>query len=198
MPRSLSFVDKSAPSNFASRPRRFSTATLAIAYPGATRPQIWPQANAHSPMAKMSSSEVRHEASTTMPPRGPVARPALRPRSSRGRMPAEKTIMSTGRSRPSANPSARTTPSSATTDCVWAPTWILTPRASTRRRRAAPPRSSTWTGMSRGAISTTCVSRPSRRSAWAASSPSRPPPMTAPTFDRLAHASICIRSSIVR
>ena len=48
-------------------------------------------------------------------------------------------------------------------------------------RSVAPPASSTCTAISRGAISTTWVSRPSWSSAFAASSPSRPPPMTAPT-----------------
>ena len=40
-----------------------------------------------------------------------------------------------------------------------------------------PPTSSTWTAISRGASSTTCVVRPSWCSAFAASRPSRPPPI---------------------
>ena len=52
--------------------------------------------------------------------------------------------------------------------------------------------------MSRGATSTTCVSRPRSFSAFAASRPSRPPPITTPRLPRLAAARIASRSSIVR
>ena len=48
------------------------------------------------------------------------------------------------------------------------------------RTSVEPAAPSSWTGISRGAISTTWVSRPSWTSALAASRPSSPPPMTTP------------------
>ena len=54
-----------------------------------------PRCQATSPMAKMSGSVVCKRSSTTTPPRGPTSRPQSRASSSRGRMPAEMTTMST-------------------------------------------------------------------------------------------------------
>ena len=67
----------------------------------------------------------------------------------------------------------------------WTDTPHRTARSSdsTSRRSSAPPPSSTCTGISRGAISTTCGESPSSRSARAASRPSSPPPTT--TAERL-------------
>lgn len=66
------------------------------------------------------------------------------------------------------------------------------------RSSAAPPPSSTWTGISRGANSTTWVDSPSPFSAPAASRPSSPPPTTAPVAAPFAYSSIASRSSMVR
>ena len=60
----------------------------------------------------------------------------------------------------------------------------VTPSFSISRRSASPPPSSTWSGISRGANSTTVVSTPIAVSAPAASRPSRPPPTTAPRTGR--------------
>jgi hypothetical protein len=83
------------------------------------------------------------------------------------------------------------------------PVWTVTSSAVIIRRSIEPPPSSTCSGISRGAISTTCGDRPMSRSAFAASSPSRPPPMT--TAERrprpglsTAAARIASRSSMVR
>ncbi|CAM5707956.1 hypothetical protein SGLAM104S_03799 [Streptomyces glaucescens] len=81
------------------------------------------------------------------------------------------------------------------------PTPVCTdrPMSSMVRSSAAPPPSSTCTGISRGANSTMCVSTPRPFSAPAASSPSRPPPTTAPEVARLfAYSSMASRSSMVR
>ena len=138
---------------------------------------------AHSPIAKMSrvggaAALVDDDAAALADRRGRQSRAS----SSRGRMPAEKTTMSTSSdvavgelhaARPAPSPRdrrgrprrcGRVTPSSS----------IVAHAASRRRPRRAAR------GISRGANSTTWVSRPSSRSALAASSPSRPPPITAP------------------
>ena len=60
-----------------------------------------------------------------------------------------------------------------------------TPSASIFLRSTRPPASSSCTAIRRGANSTTCVSSPRSVSAFAASRPSRPPPMTVPTRARL-------------
>ena len=58
---------------------------------------------------------------------------------------------------------------------------LLDRRAQHARRRRRRPAAA----ISRGANSTTCVSRPRSRSAFAASRPSRPPPITTPTLRAL-------------
>ena len=77
-----------------------------------------------------------------------------------GRMPAEKTTTSASTGSASRSASPVTRPSSPSTSWVAAPVWTVRPSASTCRARVAPPASSTCTGISRGAISTTWVSRP--------------------------------------
>ena len=77
------------------------------------------------------------------------------------------------RRRRSSSPLTRAV-SSPTTSLVTMPVCTATPRLSMRPRRMAPPTSSTCSGISRGASSTTWVSRPRLRSALAASSPSKP------------------------
>ena len=57
-----------------------------------------PRCNAHSPMAYTPGALVASVSSTTMPPRSPTPMPAARASSSRGRMPADTTTMSNGRS----------------------------------------------------------------------------------------------------
>ncbi len=186
--------------NAPSSPAITAAAVCAISYPGATRPYTRPsEASAHSPIAKTAGSEVRHASSTMMPPRCPTARPQSRASWSRGLTPAEKTTRSVARDEPSESDMPFTEPSSpAVTSWVPTPVWTVRPMFSMVRSSAAPPPSSTWTGISRGANSTTCVSRPSPFSAPAASRPSRPPPTTAPVVAVFAYSSIASRSSIVR
>ena len=78
---------------------------------------------------------------------------------------------------PSADPSPAASPTIA---LVAAPVCTRTPSFSMWRTSVPPAAASSWTGISRGAISTTCVSSPSWTSAFAASSPSSPPPITTP------------------
>ena len=66
------------------------------------------------------------------------------------------------------------------------------------RTSVAPAAPSSCTGISRGAISTTWVSRPSWTSALAASRPSSPPPITTPLVAAALAARIASRSSMVR
>ncbi|CAM5246113.1 hypothetical protein STANM309S_02090 [Streptomyces tanashiensis] len=106
--------------------------------------------------------------------------------------------MSVASSEPSDSFMPVTAPSAVTTSCVPVPVWTVRPIRSIVRSRAAPPPSSTCTGIRRGANSTTCVSSPRPLSAPAASSPSRPPPTTAPVVAVFAYSSIASRSSIVR
>src|SRR5699024_11849648 len=54
----------------------------------------------------------------------------------------------------------------------------ILPRSRMRSPSSAPPRPSTWTGMSRSLRSTTCGVSPIRLNALAASMPSSPPPIT--------------------
>src|SRR5437667_282125 len=117
--------------------------------------------------------------------------------SSRGRMPAETTTMSTTRSSPAAKrrPVTASVPRIA---CVCIPVWTCTPSAAIFRRSTSPPAASTWRGMSRGANSTTCTSRPRSWTAFAASRPRSPPPMTAARRARALQARIASKSSIVR
>ncbi|KAG1079472.1 hypothetical protein G6F40_016294 [Rhizopus arrhizus] len=82
--------------------------------------------------------------------------------------------------------------------CVARDKCTPTPSASLRARNAAPPASSSCTGIRRGANSTTWASRFSDFNALAASSPSSPPPTTTPRRAPLAAARIRSRSSIVR
>ncbi|VWC02957.1 hypothetical protein BSE24067_04969 [Burkholderia seminalis] len=146
----------------------------------------------------MSASLVRHASSIAMPPRGPVSSPHARASSSRARMPAENTIMSASRCVPSAN-AIRCAPSSPSTiSSVFLPVCTVTPSASIFARSIRPPPSSTCTAISRGANSTTWVSSPMSRSAFAHSRPSSPPPITTPRFACAPHACIASRSSIVR
>ncbi len=181
-------------------PATASAAVRAISYPGATSPYTRPSAaSAHSPIANTAGSDVRHSSSTAIPPRSPSARPHSRASSSRGRTPAEKTTRSTASEDPSERAIPLTAPLPSTvTSRVPTPVRTVSPRPSTVRSRAAPPPSSTWTGMSRGANSTTWVASPSPFSAPAASRPNSPPPTTAPVAAPFAYASIARRSSIVR
>ena len=121
----------------------------------------------------MSGSLVRQPSSTTTPPRSPTARPASRASWSRGRTPAEKTTTSRSSSVPLARV-ASSRPASRRIEATEVPRCTVTLRSSIISRSRAPPPSSTCSGMSRGAISTTCGDMPSRRSARAASRPSRP------------------------
>ena len=143
-----------------------------------------PPGAAHSPIAKTCGSEVRQllvddDAAALGRRRGRAARAS----SSRGRMPAENDHDLDVELRP---PSAN---ASAGRPCRRRRAISLGHRAGVDahaevarscRRSVAPPASSTCPGISRGANSTTWVSRPSCDSALAASRPSRPPPMTAP------------------
>jgi len=174
-------VDRSAPGNVACPPRRRSTTTSAMAYPGATRPRVRPPMHATSPTAQTAGSSVRQASSTTTPPRSPVARPASRARASRGRTPVAKTTTSTSRWVPSAKSIRLTWPvCEALSRDVAVDVRTSMPRFVMRRRRASPPPSSTWSAMRRGANSTTVDGTPSACRAPAASRPSRPPPTTAP------------------
>ncbi len=107
---------------------------------------------------------VRQRSSTTMPPRSPTGSPAARASSSRGRIPAEKTRRSRSaarRRRRSAAPGPRPSSSSrARISLVDVAVWTSTPSSSMRRRRTAPPISSTCSAMRRGANSITCVFEP--------------------------------------
>lgn len=108
--------------------------------------------------------------------------------------------MSVASSEPSDSFMPVTAPESSTT-ISWVPTpvWTLSPMSSMVRSSAAPPPSSTCTGISRGANSTMCDVSPRPFSAPAASRPSRPPPTTAPVFALLlAYSSMASRSSMVR
>ncbi len=124
---------------------------------------------------------MRQASSITMPPRSPTARPAARASSSRGRMPAENTIRSVSSSLPSAKrmrcACARAVDDLDACSCRCG---YPRPARAMRARSTRPPTSSICTAISRGANSTTWVSSPRSLSALAASSPSRPPPMTTP------------------
>ena len=118
---------------------------------------------AHSPIAKTCGSEVRHCSSTSTPPRS-ADRPARPPRasSSRGRMPAEKTTTSVSIGLPVRLSRPRGRPSVLADDLLGRRAGVHARRPSSsmwppgrRRRRRRPAR-----GISRGAISTTWVSRP--------------------------------------
>lgn len=179
-----------------------AAAVSACSYPGATSPYTRPSAaSAHSPIANTRSSvTVRHCSSTLMPPRSPTARPQSRASWSRGRTPALNTTRSVASSEPSDSFMPVTAPVASSTTISWVPTpvWTDRPISSMVRSSAAPPPSSTWTGIRRGANSTMCEVSPSPLSAPAASSPSSPPPTTAPVVAVFAYASMASRSSIVR
>ena len=83
---------------------------------------------------------MRSSGSTTMPPRAPTARPASRASSSRGRMPAEITTMSTAQRlarRRARSPRPARSPTSA---CGCTPRCTWTPSCAIARRRTSPPR----------------------------------------------------------
>ena len=120
-------------------------------------------------------------------------------------MPAEKTttcVSMTVVGAPSSVPACLTrrpvTASPPSISSVRTPVWTFTPSFSMCRTSVAPAAPSSWTGISRGAISTTLVCRPSWTSALAASSPSSPPPMTTPLVAVRLAALIASRSSMVR
>ena len=95
--------------------------------------------------------------------------------------------------------SAGVRPSScAAMELVPAPVCTCTPRLLMRLLSTAPPPSSTWSGMRRGANSTTCGVRPSRRRALAASRPSSPPPTTRPFASRPSAAARWMAASARR
>ena len=134
-----------------------------------------------------------------MPPRSPTGSPHSRASWSRGRTPAEKTTRSVSSSESSDSLMPTTAPfPPVTTSWVPTPVCTSTPSPATIRRSASPPPSSTWTGISRGANSTTWVVSPRPLSAPAASRPSSPPPTTAPVRDPAAYSSMAWTSSMVR
>ena len=132
-----------------------------------------------------------------MPPRSPIAGPR-RPSWSRGRIPAAITTMPASIRSSGASWRPVTPSPSMRTDCTPTPVRTRTSSASIWRCRMLLPLWSSCTGIRRGAISTTVVSRPSRRNALAASKPSSPPPTTAPARQPAARCAIASRSSSVR
>ena len=133
-----------------------------------------------------------------IPPRSPNSRPLWRASSSRGRIPAENRMISVSSSAPSPNFMTwlAFAPSSIDDVAFWVCTF--TPRSSILERNTRPPRSSICTAIRRGANSTTWVSRFRSRRAFAASSPSKPPPITTPVFAFRLAARMASRSSMVR
>ncbi len=94
--------------------------------------------------------------------------------------------------------------STASIDSVPVPTCTEMPSSPIILASNAPPASSICWAISRGIISTTWVCNPNWRKALAASSPSRPPPITTPAAAcevstvRWASARMASRSSSVR
>ena len=190
-PASLSLVAVSAPGKVAAPPSRRSTTTSAIAYPGATSPMHAPWMHATSPAAEIAGSALAHASSTTTPPRGPASRPAARASSSRGVTPVATTTTSTSSRPPSANSSRPTAPwRFARMRVVAVSTRTATPSWLMSRRSASPPPRSTCADIRCVPNWMTVLRAPSACSAPAASSPSRPPPMTAPRTGR-PHRCAC-------
>mmetsp|Transcript_46738 Transcript_46738/g.76661 ORF Transcript_46738/g.76661 Transcript_46738/m.76661 type:complete len:235 (+) Transcript_46738:1206-1910(+) len=199
-PTIFSFVEQSTlPNGVTSRPAMWSATTRAMALPGPTRPYVRPLWETHSPIAyTLASSVVTHSSVTAMPPRGPTSRPQSFASWSRGRIPVEKMTMSISSSVPSSNSNFCTPRSSPTTRFVTLKKWQRMPRPSTcccsifpavalsSRFMRLPERWMTW------------HSSPMLIMAWAASSPSSPPPSTTALLHFSAYADICCRSSILR
>ena len=112
---------------------------------------------------------------TTMPRF--TSRPAMRPNSTFGRMPAAITTMLAGTVSPSANctPSTCALPSSA---AVFLPHRTRTPRFSILRASIAPPEGSSCRSINVSIKWTTVTWQPCTCNPRAASSPNKPPPIT--------------------
>src|SRR5258708_1065623 len=125
--------------------------------------------------------------------------PALRPRSTFGRMPAATTTRSASILLPSLNstPVTARPPRSA---CVRRPSITRTPSASILSLRYVPPAESRWRSIRVSIRCTTATSHPWTCRPRAASSPRRPPPMTtaftpAPARPRRARVSSRVRNT---
>mmetsp|Transcript_7876 Transcript_7876/g.17356 ORF Transcript_7876/g.17356 Transcript_7876/m.17356 type:complete len:201 (+) Transcript_7876:1834-2436(+) len=135
-----------------------------------------------------------------MPPRDPRASPQLSASSCRGRTPADTMTMSTSRtlSSPSSLILMPVTPlSPLTTSSTLTPQWTTGPNACTLALSMPPASASSCTGIRCGAISRMCVSSFKSYAAFAASKPSKPPPMTAAFLDLIARSIMAKRSSKV-
>ena len=135
-----------------------------------------------------------------IPPLGPVKMPAPLATSSLAAIPAEITTMSTLRLEPSANSMVSTVSSPVKHD-VFFEVWTVISIASILLLSNSPPLASNCRAISIGANSTTCVFIPRSLTAFAASKPNSPPPITAaaplpPSFE--AKDIMLSRSSIVR
>ena len=124
--------------------------------------------------------------------------PACRAISAFGRMPAETTTMSQGSSPPSLKRRPITPVSSDSTADVILPRWTWTPMASICAFRMAPPVASSCISIRCPARCTTCTSHPWLSRPRAASSPSKPPPITAARLLRAAWATMALQSSMPR
>ena len=140
-----------------------------------------PPASAHSPMQKMCGSLVRERrcrrrCRRARRPRGRRRAPARRAGGCRRRRSPCRPAARRRRARRSASHAARVADDRLG---LRADVHAARRARSIDWRRTAPPPPSTCRGIRRGANSTTWVSSPRSRTALAASSPSRPPPMTA-------------------
>mmetsp|Transcript_42368 Transcript_42368/g.87115 ORF Transcript_42368/g.87115 Transcript_42368/m.87115 type:complete len:210 (+) Transcript_42368:331-960(+) len=151
----------------------------------------------------MLGSEEHKLESTLTPPRPPSSRPQPRASSSRGRTPQETTTMSTSKMMGSVSPLGMNfkpltlPPSSRTASWILAPLCTWMPRLLIFPSNALPASWLSCVGMRYGAISTTWLSISRSYTAFAASRPKRPPPITAARLDFFAAAMSASRSSIV-
>jgi hypothetical protein len=143
-----------------------------------------------------STSTARIWSSTTMP--RSTVRPLTSAKAVLGRMPAVTTTMSHGSTVPSAN-ATPVTFADPRTAVVLVSVCTRMPSRSTLRRSRTPGGVSSCAFMSVGAACTTWTSSPCRAcSPRAASSPSRPPPMTTAVRCPRAYADMVRVSSRVR
>ncbi|MNI48487.1 hypothetical protein D3C73_1030530 [compost metagenome] len=157
-----------------------------------------PSNRAHSPIANIAGSLVCIFSSTTIPPRGPTSIPQAFASSSRGLIPADITSMSASNTVSSVNFNAVILPSPSILE-VFLFKWICKPRSVNFDFSISLPAASICLGIRRGANSMILVlSIPKSISAFAASKPSKPPPITEAVFAFFAYSLIRSRSSRVR